>query len=335
MPKLPLTITCWGYDRVRGLMDGTVQPKGIDLNCLDYAPFEIFARVLKYKEFDGSEFGFAPYIQLVSKQDSPFIAIPVFPLRFVRLSLVFVNVNSGIKEAKDLVGKRVGWNAQDAPLWIKGILQDEYGVPFDSVTYYVGGLDRPGPKEDLLQLPSRSNIKINYIGSNKNLSEMLEKGEIDALYCASAPDCFMRGSKNVKRLFEDYETHERAYVKKYGFLPMMHTFVLRKDVYERNRWIANSLFRAFCEAKNRALEYYRANMRFEIGKVTIPWIPSHLQSVREMMGDNYFPYGFQANKKAIEKLLDYHYEQGLSERKVSPEELFAPETLELVDSFTG
>jgi 4,5-dihydroxyphthalate decarboxylase len=326
-----MTIACWGYDRVRGLFDGTVQPQGIELNCLDYAPAEQFMRMLKYKEFDASELGFGPYTQLVSKGNSSFMAIPVFPLRFVRLSLIFVNANSGIREPKDLIGKKVGWAAQDAPLWIKGILQDEYGVPHDSVTYYVGGLDRPGPKEDIAELPSKTNIKINYIGWEKNLSDMLDRGEIDALYCALAPDCFMRGSKNVRRLFEDYESPERAYVKKYGFLPMMHTFVIRKDIYEKNRWVATSLFKAFCEAKNRCLEYYRANMRYEIGKITIPWIPYHLQQVREMMGDNYFPYGFKANRKAIDTFLRYHYEQGLSDRKVAPEELFAPETLDLVD----
>lgn len=331
MGRLQLTMAHWGYDRVRGLFDGTVKPEGIDLTCLDLFPADNFSRMIKHKEFHAGELGFAYITQFASKGDSPFVALPVFPLRFVRLSLIFVNVNSGIKEPKDLIGKKVGWNAQDAPLWIKGILQEDYGVPHDSVTYYVGGLDSPAPNEDIINWPSKSGLKINYIGPEKNLSDMLDKGEIDALYCAFVPACYMRGSKNVRRLYEDYEVPERAYVKKHGFLPMMHGFVVRRDVYEKNRWVAASLFKALCDAKNRTLEYYRANLRYEIGKVTIPWIPYHLKSVQELLGNNYFPYGFEANRKAIEKFLQFHHEQGLSERRVSPEELFAPETLDLID----
>jgi 4,5-dihydroxyphthalate decarboxylase len=332
MARLSMTIAIWGYDRARGLFDGSVQPEGIELNCLDYSPAENFTKMLKHKEFDASELGFAPVVQLASKGNSPFVAIPVFPLRFVRLSLIFVNVNSGINQPKDLIGKKVGWAAQDAPLWEKGLLQEYYGVPHNSVTYYVGGLDRPGPMQDIVELPKRPDLKINYIGPDRSLSDMLDRGDIDALYCASVPDCYMRRSKNVRRLFEDYETEERAMYQKLGYLPMMHGFVIRRDVYERNTWVAASLFKALCEAKNRSLAFYRENMRFEIGKITIPWLPSHLKSVRDMMGDNYVPYGFKVNRKAIEKFIEYHHQQGLSERKVSPEELFAPETLDLVDS---
>ena len=182
MSKLKLTFGCWNYDRTRALMDGSVQPDGIDLNYLNMPVEETFFRMLRHQEFDVAEMSLSSYSVSLFKEPRPFVAIPVFPSRFFRHSCIYVNVNSGIREAKDLIGKRVG-NPEyqmTAPVWIRGILQDHYGVPIDSVSYFTGGEEQPGRSEKLkLDLPA--NIKVQSIGATQTLAQMLLDGETDAL----------------------------------------------------------------------------------------------------------------------------------------------------------
>ena len=183
MSRLKLTFGCWNYDRTRALMDGSVVPDGIDLNYLDMPVEETFFRMLRHKEFDVAELSLSSYSVSVSKPERPFVAIPVFPSRFFRHSCIYVNADSGIRTAKDLIGKRVG-NPEyqmTAPVWIRGILSDHYGVPVDSVTYFTGGEEEPGRSEKVaLDLPP--NIKVQPIGPTQTLSQMLRDGEIDAMY---------------------------------------------------------------------------------------------------------------------------------------------------------
>ena len=184
MSKLRLSLGCWNYDRTRSLLEGRVQPDGIDLNYLNMPVEETFFRMLRNREFDVAEMSLSSYTVSLFK-DSPFIAIPIFPSRFFRHSCIYVNVDSGIKEPKDLIGKRVG-NPEyqmTAPVWIRGVLSDEYGVPVNSVTYYTGGEEEPNRYEKLaLDLPA--DIRVERIGPTKTLSAMLASGEIDALYTA-------------------------------------------------------------------------------------------------------------------------------------------------------
>ena len=260
------------------------------------------------------------------KEPRPFVAIPVFPSRFFRHSSIYVNAKSGIREAKDLIGKRVG-NPEyqmTAPVWIRGILQDHYGVPVDSVTYFTGGEEAPGRSEKLkLDLPS--NIKVEHIGPTQTLAQMLLDGEIDALYTARMPSSFLNGSGKVKRLFEDYEQVERNYFKETRLFPIMHTVAIRRDVYEANRWVARSMMKALEQSQRRAYEdlYETAAL-----KTMLPWLTSHVEQVKAEMGDDYWPYGFEKNEATLKTFLRYHFEQGLSKRQLTPEELFAPESLE-------
>jgi len=326
MSKLKLTFGCWNYDRTRALMDGSVQPDGIDLNYLDMPVEETFFRMLRHREFDVAELSLSSYTVSLFKPERPFVAIPAFPSRFFRHSCIYVNAGAGIREAKDLIGKRVG-NPEyqmTAPVWIRGILSDHYGVPVDSVTYFTGGEEEPGRSEKIkLDLPP--NIRVQAIGPDQTLAQMLLDGEIDALYTARMPSSFLKGGGKVRRLFEDYEQVERNYFRETGLFPIMHTVAIRRDVYEANRWIAQSLMKALRESQQRAYEdlYETAAL-----KTMLPWLTSHVEQVKREMGQDYWPYGFEKNEANLRTFLRYHFEQGLSKRLLEPKELFVPEAME-------
>ncbi len=314
------------YDRTRALMDGSVLPDGIDLNYLNMPVEETFFRMLRHQEFDLAELSLSSYTVSMFKPERPFVAIPAFPSRFFRHSCIYVNANAGIREARDLIGRRVG-NPEyqmTAPVWIRGILSDHYGVPVDSVTYMTGGEEQPGRSEKLkLDLPP--NIRVQGIGPEQTLSQMLFDGEIDALYTARMPSSFLRGGGRVKRLFEDYEQVERNYFRETGLFPIMHTVAMRRDVYEANRWIAQSMMKALWESQRRSYQdlYETAAL-----KTMLPWLTSHVEQVKREMGDDFWPYGFEKNEANLRTFLRYHFEQGLSMRLLEPRELFAPESLE-------
>lgn len=326
MSRLKLTFGCWNYDRTRALMDGSVQPDGIDLNYLNMPVEETFFRMLRHKEFELAELSLSSYTVSMFKPEQPFVAIPAFPSRFFRHSCIYINANSGIREAKDLIGKRVG-NPEyqmTAPVWIRGILSDHYGVPVDSVRYFTGGEEEPGrPEKIKLDLPP--NIQVQAIGPEQTLARMLLDGEIDALYTARMPSSFLKGGGKVKRLFEDYEQVERNYFKETGLFPIMHVVAIRRDVYEANRWIAQSMMKALWESQRRC--YADLNETAAL-KTMLPWLTSHVEQVKREMGEDFWPYGFEKNQATLRTFLRYHFEQGLSRRLLEPHELFAPESLE-------
>ena len=326
MAKLALTLGCWNYDRTRALMDGTVRPDGIELNYLNMPVEETFFRMARHREFDVAEMSLSSYTVSLNSDAKPFIAIPVFPSRFFRHSCIYINRNAGICEPKDLIGKRVG-NPEyqmTAPVWIRGILSDHYGVPVDGVNYLIGGEEEPNRIEKIkLNLPA--NIKVEPIGPDKTLARMLRDGEIDAFYTARKPSTFDSAPDRVGRLFENFMEVERDYYRTTGMFPIMHTVVIRREIYEQNRWVAQSLNKAFIEAQRLTYEDLKETAAL---KAMLPWAHAHIEEALRDMGDDYWAYGFEQNRKTLETFLRYHHEQGLSKRQLKPEELFAPETLE-------
>ena len=326
MSKLRLTLACWNYDRTRALVDGSVQPDGIDLNCLDLTAEETFFRMLRHREFDVAEMSLSSYAVTLSRDDPPFIAIPVFPSRMFRQSCIFVAQRSGIRDPKDLIGKRVGTPEYQmtAPVWIRGILQDEYGVDPAGVDYFTGGVEEPGREEKVsLDLPAR--FRITPIGATKTLAGMLADGEIDALHTARMPSTFRSRPGSVRRLFENYVEAERDYFRRTRIFPIMHTVVIRRDVYRAHPWIAQSLQKAFVEAKRRA--QYNLEVTNALATM-LPWQIAHVEEARAELGDDWWPYGLAPNRHVLDTFLRYHHEQGLSRRLLELEELFAPEALE-------
>lgn len=331
MANLKINLACWNYDRTRGLMDGSIKPEGVDLTYRMAFVAEIFERMVRNKEFEVSELGLTFYLRSLELEDPPFIAIPVFPLRFFRHAAVFVNRASGISSPKDLVGKKVGellCYGHDSGIWSKGIFQDDYGVPTDSYTYYVGDIDdHPLPKSDWLPFGAPPSVRLNHLLSGQTLDAMLESGEIDALYSAIVPPSLLKGSPKVKRLFDDYEAVERDYFRRTSIFPIMHTVVIRRDVYQKNPWLAQSMMKAFQQAKDQAFQMYKAGDPFNSASIMIPWFMAHREENQKLLGNDYWPYGLEPNRKVLDTFLRYHYEQGILNRRWKVEELFAPETL--------
>ena len=319
-------MACWDYDRTRALMEDRVPIDGIELNYLNLPVEETFFRMLRHHEFDVAEISLSSYTVSLFKENPPFIAIPVFPSRFFRHSCIYVNRDSGIREPKDLIGKRVGSPEYQmtAPVWIRGILSDEYGVPVASARYFTGGEEEPGRPEKLaLSLPPE--IQVEPILETQTLSRAIESGEIDALYTARMPSTYRDGSGRVRRLFEDYHLVERDYYLRTKIFPIMHTVAIRREVYAAHPWVAQSLYKAFIEAQR---EVYRNLEDTAALKFMLPWLHDHVEQTRRIMGADFWPYGLEPNVDVLATFLRYHHEQGLSKRQLRPPDLFAPETFE-------
>jgi 4,5-dihydroxyphthalate decarboxylase len=325
LSKLQLSLACWDYDRTRALADGSVRAEGIDLIYNSLFVEETFFRMLRNREFDIAEMSLSSYCVSLMRDDPPFIAIPVFPSRFFRHSCIFISAKSGIREPKDLNGKVIGVPEYQmtAPVWIRGILQDEYGVDPAGCEYRTGGEEEPGRDEKIgLDLPPK--FKVKPIGPQQTLSRMIAEGQLDAMHTARAPSTFRSQPDKVKRLFANFVEVEKAYYRKTKIFPIMHTVVIRRDLYRQYRWIAQSLHKAFVQAQRKTYEYLNTSMALT---TMLPWQPAHVEEARALLGEDWWPYGIEPNRHVLETFLRYHREQGLSRRRLEVDELFAPETL--------
>lgn len=325
MAKLKLILACSELDRTRPLIAGSIEAEGIELSCVCLPPREIFARMLRSQEFDVSELGLAYYILVKARGECPFVAIPVMLSRFFRHSCIFVNVDAGIEKPEDLAGKRVGVPdyAQTAGVFIRGMLHHDYGVRAEDVLWYW----RPpkgAPQGTLVSLSVSKRIRLEPLPPDKNLDDMLEAGELDAIATPYLPDPFLRGSPKVRRLFPNFKEVEKEYYLRTRIFPIMHLVVVRRDIYEQHPWVARSLYDAFTKAKERALSIlYEADTL----KVSLPWLIDHIEESRAIFGPDLWPYGLESNRPTLEAAAQYVVEQGLTDRKVVVDELFAPETL--------
>lgn len=324
MADLRLTLACEDYDRTRALKEGTVKPEGIDLNYIALPVEEIFWRMLRYEEFDVAELSMGAFLVDAGRGRRPFIAIPVFPSRAFRHRCIFVNVAAGVERPEDLRGKRVGLPeyTMTAAVWLRGLLQHEYGVSPEEISWVQGGEEEPGRK-DRVEFDLPPGVRLEVV-TDRTLNEMIESGEIDCLMSPRMPSCFVKGSPRVRRLFSDFKRVEMDYFRRTSIFPIMHGIVIRKDLYERNPWVAQSLYKAFCEAKDLCLgRIYDSN----ILRVSLPWTIAEYEEARSLMGEDYWAYGFHANRRVLETLQTYLLEQGLIGQRLDLEKLFAPNTL--------
>ena len=323
MPLLPVTLACGPYDRTEALRTGLIQPEGIALTYVAIqSPPELFARMLTTKAFDVSEMSMAHSLIRRAKEDFPFVALPVFPSRMFRHGYIFVNTRTGIRTPKDLEGRRIGVPeySQTAAVWIRGLLQHEYGVDLGTLTWISGGVNAPGRPDTLVNWPDGLTItKTN----DRALNDLLLEGEIDALIGARRPAALGKDAR-VARLFPDYRSLEREYYRKTKIFPIMHTVVIREAFYREHRWIAESLFKAFAAAKAWCFE----QMRFSSSlRYSLPWLHAELEEMSEVFGSDPWPYGLEANRHALGALVQYLVEQHLLVRPLPLEDLFAPLTL--------
>lgn len=326
MAKIQLTYSGLSYfDRTHAIETGQVSPAGVDLNFVPIKSVgEAFFRQARFAPFDISEFSLSTLITMVGAGDDRLVAIPVFPSRVFRHSQVYVRSNAGIERPEDLRGRRVGIleYSMTAALWIRGFLQHDYGVLPTEIDWFTGGLRTPTFHERIdMDLPD--GVRLSSIGPEETLEGLLEEGRLDALVSAVPPLSFKDGGA-AQRLFRDARATELEYFERTGIFPIMHTVVIRRDVYEANRWLAQSLLDAFNEAKRVGLT--RINYVGSLAAV-LPWLAHELEQVEAVFGGDPYPYGFSVNRHALATATQYSFEQGLSERLVDPEELFAPEVL--------
>ncbi|KAL3471086.1 4,5-dihydroxyphthalate decarboxylase [Aspergillus californicus] len=324
---LKLSFACWDYDRTKALQDGHVRPEEIELRFLNYRVEETFFRQLRFREFDVSELSLSSYVLTLSQDPAPFIAIPVFPSRFFRHQSMYINTNSGIKKPADLEGKRIGIPEYQmtAAVWQRGIMKEEFGVPDTKVEFFTGAIE-PSEAKRKSKVPHNlpPGVSVTAIRHGQNLSQMLEDGELDAIFSASRPSCVGR-SAHCTYLFPNFKAVEADYFKRTRIFPIMHVIAIKRAVYDANPWIARELQKAF--AKSLELAKEALNERSAL-RYMLPWLEDHVNETKAAMAEDWWKDGFDENKHVIEKFLAYSYDQGLAKRLYKAEELFAPSTLE-------
>lgn len=325
MSPIPLTLAMSGYDHVRDMETGAVRVEGVELTVLTLPVEEVFFRFLKYREWHVSELSFAKYVALRASGDTSVSAIPVFPSRVCRHSSIYVR-RGGPTDPKELAGSRIGvpeW-AQTASVYSRALLQHEWGIPLEGVSWFQAGVSSPGRTEKVpLHLPEGMSLTPV---PDRSLDDMLLRGDLDAVLSAHPLPSFARGEGEIVRLFPDYRTVEREYVKRTGVFPIMHVTVVRSDVLDAAPWVAANLLTAFEEAKRRSIERLSV---MTVSKVPLPWTPGLLDEAREMLGsDDPWPYGLEANRVTLDAFTRWAHEQGVTGRRLQPEELFAPQVLD-------
>jgi 4,5-dihydroxyphthalate decarboxylase len=300
MADLKLTFACWDYDRTRPLMDGRVKPEGIELEIRVLRPRETFQRMLEDREFDVSEMSLASYTALKGRGECPFVAVPAALSRIFRHSCIYVRTGAGIATPRDLRGKRVGtsqWSAT-ALVFMRGMLQDDYGVKSEDMHWFMGGLNSfIEPPLIALDLPSW--IKLDFLSDGQTLEQMFAAGELDALLSIYMPRLFEEGSPSIARLFPSYKEVEQEYYRRTRIFPIMHTVVLREEVYRAHPWAARSIYDALLKARDIAVDgLYDSDAL----RVALPWLLDHVEETRRVFGADYCAYGLEASRPTYEAI---------------------------------
>jgi 4,5-dihydroxyphthalate decarboxylase len=303
-------------------MDGRVKPEGIELDIKVLRPRETFQRMLDNKEFDASEMSLASYTALKGRGACPFVAVPAALSKIFRHSCIYVRSGAGIRRPEDLRGKRVGtsqWSAT-ALVFMRGMLEHDYGVKSGDMHWFMGGL-RAFVEPPLIPLDLPNSIRLDFLSKGQTLEQMFEAGELDALFSIYMPQLFVEGSSSIARLFPNYKQAEQDYYRRTRIFPIMHTVVLREDVYRAHPWAAQSIYKALLNARDLAVDgLYDSDAL----RLALPWLLDHVEETRRVMGKDFWAYGLEPNRPTYEAIGRYVHEQGLSPRVVKADELFAP-----------
>ena len=319
MSRVTLSLSCCAYDRTRALFDGRVGIAGCDVVPVAMSPEEAFHRAFRHQEFDVSELSMSSYMVQLAEDRCPYVGIPVFLSRLFRHSSIYIRSDRGIAGPEDLKGKLVGVPEYQmtVALWMRGLLQDEYGVRPSDMRWRCGGLEEAGRGQVVaLNLPPE--VEVVAIPSGETLSAQLAEGKLDALISARAPSCFGT-SPAVARLFPDYRAAEEAYFRRAGIFPIMHLVGIRRSLVERFPWLPVNVHVAFEEAKRLCyVDLQKIGHLF----TTLPWAVDELERTRRLMGQDFWPYGVPANAHVLDTMTRYAAEQGLAARRLAVEELF-------------
>lgn len=326
MTKLNLSFAIGDYDRNRPLIDGRVQIDGVDPVFMTLSPEEIFFRAFRHREFDVCELSLASYVVTLDKGIAGYVGVPVFLSRAFRHTAIYVRNDKGIETPADLKGKRIGLAEYQltANVWVRALLEDDYGVKPSDIVWVRGGMEAPGRPEKIpLELPS--DVRLESAPADTSLNALLEAGEIDGFIGPRTLSCFDKGHPNVRRLFADPTAEAAGYFERTGIFPIMHIVGVRKEIVAEHGYLPAALLKAFSRSKAAALE---ALSDTAATKVTLPFLEERLEATRQLMGDDFWSYGVDANRHVLENFLEHHHRQGLSRRRIAVEELFHPSTME-------
>jgi 4,5-dihydroxyphthalate decarboxylase len=324
MAKLKLTFACALYDRMQALYTGEVQPEGIDLNFIAIdQPRPIFDRMAGGQEFDVAEFSSSEFVQRFANKQCPFVAIPIFPSRAFRHGFIAVHRKAGITKPKDLEGKRVGvpLYTMTAAIFIRGLLQHEYGVDMSKIHWVQGAMNTGGAHGAPTVLPLLKPVKIEVNTANdKSMSDLLEERVVDATLGTSLPEA-IRTNRDIARLFPDYEQLEKDYYRRTKIFPIMHLVAIRRDVYEKHPFIATSLYDAMVRSKEIALEKM---LNLRALRYMVPWLMRDIDEIFEFFDGDPWPYGVEPNRPTLTALVQYLADQHLIAEPVPVDDLFVP-----------
>ena len=321
MDKVALTLAIGDYEHTRDLASGRVTVQGATLNVLTLPPEEAFFRFTHFREWEVSEMSMGKYVSLRSQGDDGIAAIPVFPSRVFRHSMIYVRDGGGIARPEQLKGAQVGvpeW-AQTAVIYARGYLARQVGVPLESVDWVQAGVNEAGRVEKVkLKLPEGVRLRSE---PARSLNDMLLAGDLDAILSARPPRDLGKG---IRRLFPDYEASEEAYFRETGIFPIMHVIVVKTDVLGRHPWLAMNLYKAFEEAKRRSVERLSD---ITASHAPFAWLAPYAERMKALFGEDFWPYGLERNRKTLQAFVDFAFEQGVCHRRVALEELFPPQVL--------
>ena len=325
MSQLQISIAMGDYDRNRALFDGRIQIDGCDPVYMLLSPEEMFFRAMRSRDFDITELSFSSYLVKHAQGDCPYIAVPVFLSRAFRHTSIYVRKDR-IHQPQDLKGKRVGIPEYQltAIVWARSILQDDYGIRPEDVTWVRGGIDTPGrPEKIKLNLPAGVHVEAAPEGTT--ISQLLDAGEIDGFIAPRPPSGAALQNPHVGWLFDDPTAVAKDYYRRTGIFPIMHVVGIRKEIAAAHPWLPGAVFKAFNASKAAALELLADT---SATKVTLPFVEEQLKAAKDLLGEDFWSYGVQANRNTLQAFLKHHHAQGLSSRLVDVDELFHPSTYE-------
>jgi 4,5-dihydroxyphthalate decarboxylase len=329
MRKLSLSVAVGNYDRIRPLVDGEVLIDGVDPVFMHLEPEEIFFRAFRSIDFDVCELSLSSFAVKTANGDNPYVGVPVFPSRTFRHTAFYIRMDRGIRSATDLRGRRIGTPEYQltASVWCRIILEEDHGVRPDEIRWVRGGIGQTGriPEKIALSLPK--NVSIEEVPADKTLSSMLDAGEIDGVIGPRAPLGFYRGDPRIGWLFPDPRAAAREFFQRTRIFPIMHVLGVRRTLVDQHPWLPFALFKAFSDAKERALVALSST---STAKVTLPFVEESLREARSLMGEDFWSYGLEPNRHVLDTFLRHHHAQGLSGRRLAPEELFHRDTFETI-----
>ena len=332
---LPITVSAYKTDRTAALADGHAGIDGCTVSFEEHAIGDMNTHVFDAPRTRAvTEIGLHPFMLAYANEGfRAYMLLPIFLLRQFRHKSIFIRTDQGIEKPADLRGRRIGTPGYSSTslTWIRGILEDEYGVKPSEIEWVVSAKDssvaasgKASSQENLLP----TGIEVATGPEGLDDSDLLEQGVVDALFHAAEPRCYAEGYPLVRRLFPDHRKIERAYFEKTGIFPIMHAVAIRRDMASEHPWLPRAVFDGFVLAKSRA---YQQMSHLGWATNMLPWFGQELEDTRALMGPNFYSYGIDANRKALETLCRYSYEQGLADRQLTVEELFAPASLGFKD----